>query len=273
MNAGILTQSQAPQAGTYPLLGNLTPVPLPNQLALDAEAVAYLAAVEAADGRPLENSVRAAVNAFIVGCKADGIWSAVKASCILCGARTLAGALTPLVGPTPANTSFVSADYSRSSGLRGGLGKRINTNRNVNEDPQNFRSCGVWVTDMTQTGSGTLFDSGASAGSIRLVDFQSQWFFRLTSNAIGTAITPNASGLHALARNSSPPVSVVLGRYAASASVASSSAASENVLVCGGTTTFTTARIALYWVGEFVPLRVIEARISTLVNSIGAALS
>jgi hypothetical protein len=48
------------------------------------------------------------VNAFVKGCKADGIWSAIKASCILAGADTLAGALVPLVGAAPTNFNITN---------------------------------------------------------------------------------------------------------------------------------------------------------------------
>jgi len=61
----------------------------------DPDAQAYITAVETADGQALETAVRTAINNFVVGCKADGIWNAIKASCILAGARTLAGALVP----------------------------------------------------------------------------------------------------------------------------------------------------------------------------------
>jgi hypothetical protein len=85
----------------------------------DPDAAAYIAAVEAADGQALEAAVRAAINSFVVGCKVDGIWSAIKASCILAGARTLSGALVPLVGTAPTNNNFVSGDYNRETGLVG----------------------------------------------------------------------------------------------------------------------------------------------------------
>jgi hypothetical protein len=64
----------------------------------DPDAAAYLRAVEAADGQALETPVKRAVDDFFRGTKADGTFSALKASCILCGARTLAGALVPLAG-------------------------------------------------------------------------------------------------------------------------------------------------------------------------------
>jgi hypothetical protein len=102
----------------------------------DADASAYILAVEAADeiASPgigaLEPATRSAINKFVVGCKADGIWTAIKASCILSGARTLAGALVPLAGTAPTNFNFVSGDYNRKTGL----GDASNTTKYLNSN-------------------------------------------------------------------------------------------------------------------------------------------
>jgi hypothetical protein len=94
----------------------------------DIDATTYIAAVEAADGQALEAGVKTAINAFVVGCKADGIWTAIKASCILSGARTFSGALVPLAGTAPTNFNFVSGDYDRKTGLLGnGTTKSLRT--------------------------------------------------------------------------------------------------------------------------------------------------
>jgi hypothetical protein len=85
----------------------------------DPDFAAYIAAVEQADGQTLEVATRQAIYNFIIGCKSDGIWNAIKASCILAGARTLTGALVPLVGTAPTNNNFVSGDYNRKTGLVG----------------------------------------------------------------------------------------------------------------------------------------------------------
>ena len=104
----------------------------------DPDAMAYLRAVEDADNQALEQGVQQAVNQFVIGCKSDGIWSAIKASCILAGARTLNGALVPLVGIAPTNFNFVAGDYNRKTGLVGdGSTKYLDSNRNNNADPQN----------------------------------------------------------------------------------------------------------------------------------------
>ena len=111
------------------------------------DTTSYIAAVEAADGQALEDSIKTAYTDFIVGCKADGIWNAIKASCILAGARTLNGALVPLVGTAPTNFNFVSGDYIRKTGLRGnGTTKYLNSNRSNNSDPQNNTHLSVNVT-------------------------------------------------------------------------------------------------------------------------------
>jgi hypothetical protein len=115
----------------------------------DADAVAYIAAVEAADGQALETATRMAINSFVKGCKADGIWPAIKASCILAGARTLTGALIPLVGSAPTNNGFIGigTDYVRKTGLVGnGSTKYLDSNRANNADPQNSNHNACWVS-------------------------------------------------------------------------------------------------------------------------------
>jgi hypothetical protein len=86
----------------------------------------------------LETPVKRAVDDFFRGTKADGtFWDALKAACILCGARTLAGALVPLAGDAPTNNNFVDADYNRETGLKGnGSTKYLDSNRANNADPQ-----------------------------------------------------------------------------------------------------------------------------------------
>jgi len=106
----------------------------------DRDALKYIDAVEQADGEKLEPGIRKAINSFIVGCKSDNTWDAIKASCILAGARTLEGALIPLVGAPPTNNNFIANDYNREIGLKGnGIDKYLNTNRQNNIDPQNSK--------------------------------------------------------------------------------------------------------------------------------------
>jgi hypothetical protein len=97
----------------------------------DPDAQAYLRAVETADGQPLEPAVALAVNNFVIGCKSDGTWTALKASCILSGARKKEGAFIDLKTATQilTNNGFADADYNRKTGLVGnGSSKYLNSN-------------------------------------------------------------------------------------------------------------------------------------------------
>jgi hypothetical protein len=137
----------------------------------DADAVAYIAAVEAVDGQALETATRMAINSFVKGCKNDGIWTAIKASCILAGARTLAGALVPLVGTAPTNFDglFDSGDYNRKTGLIGdGSTKSLDSNRNNNADPQNSKHVSAYATTVSSVGNACYVGMPAATGSTHL---------------------------------------------------------------------------------------------------------
>ena len=62
---------------TMPLFSAVKPLPvnrIKNRL-FDPDARDYILRVEAADGERLESQVRGAINDFVLGCKADGIWT------------------------------------------------------------------------------------------------------------------------------------------------------------------------------------------------------
>ncbi len=89
-----------------------------------AAAQSYVAAVEAADGAALEPAVATALRTLAEWRIPLGgqCWAG-------CGARTIAGALTPMVGPAPTGVNLVSGDYSRTQGITAAAGKYIATNR------------------------------------------------------------------------------------------------------------------------------------------------
>jgi hypothetical protein len=64
--------------------------------ALDPDTRDYGIRVQIADGTVLEPGVVRAYDRFIQGCKQDGNWAAIRAACILAGARTLAGGIDSL---------------------------------------------------------------------------------------------------------------------------------------------------------------------------------
>jgi len=246
----------------------------------DSDVRAYIAAVEAADTQPLEQAVKDAYRDFIVGCKADGIWDAIKASCILAGARTLAGALVPLKGSAPTNNGpFVSGDYDRETGLVGnGTSKYLDSNRANNDDPQDDNHNAVWVSVADSTGSSVRYLSDASAaGNLNNIGRSStvaNLFFRSRSPNANSADDAGAStGLIGISRGQS-------GSYVARASSAnaiisdtSGTPTSNNVLVFSRAGAFTTnARLAFYSIGESLDLALLDSRIAALITAIGAAI-
>lgn len=248
----------------------------------DADALAYIAAVEAADGQALEDGVKDAYTGFIVGAKSDGIWSAIKASCVLVGARTLPGALVPLVGSAPTNYNFVSGDYDRETGLMGnGSTKRLDSSRDNASEPQDDRHLAVYRTVAESRGAtGALIGFGGStAGDSMLLYTSSQRFYRLAFTSGGDQSDSTfTTGLVGGSRSNGTEV---VGRYAgSSATYASVSATptSGNIVVfsrgsAASPGSATDARIAFYSIGESIDLAKLDARVTNLVSAIGAAIS
>ena len=239
--------------------------------ALDTDAAAYIAAVEAADGQALEAGVRTAINAFVVGCKADGIWNAIKASCIMAGARTLNGALVPLVGTAPTNFNFVSSDYNRKTGLVGdGSTKYLNSGRLSDADPQDNCHLAVFATTAGNSvtgyvGGSTNFTKRISSGSTRL-NFGTNF-----------SISPAAPSLVAASRSASASYLVRNSNTSFTATASSSTPGSVLMAVFavnsnGTIQVHTNARLAFYSIGEALDLALLDARVTTLITAFAAAI-
>jgi len=245
----------------------------------DSDASTYIDAVETADGLALETGVRVAINDFVLGCKQDEIWDAIKASCILAGARTTNGALVPLVGtaPTPNNFDLVGdTDYDRKTGLKGnGSTKYLDSNRNNNADPQNNHHLSTYITQSSEgaiIGAG-LADAGTSAiyhspGSNNVV-------FRSRSGSSDSAADIGDSGLIAYSRSSSSDYDYVAFAATGSFTRASQTPYNGNTYIFGrnaGVVSLTAARLAFYSIGESLDLAKLDTRVSNLITAIGAAI-
>jgi hypothetical protein len=246
----------------------------------DTDASTYIEAVEVADTQALETATRYAINDFVIGCKQDGIWSAIKASCILAGARTLTGALVPLVGTAPTNNNFVSGDYNRKTGLVGnGSTKYLNSNRNNNADPQNNRHLAVYVKSQTTNsaflasqstfnvgGDTYIFQEGTSISTRRV-------FLRSSSSAT-TSFDPLAggTGLFAVTRSNSSTLSYCFNGSTTSASDTSATPLNGNTQIFGAPSFYTNARLAFYSIGESLDLALLDARVSALITAFGVAI-
>jgi hypothetical protein len=250
----------------------------------DPDALAYITAVEAADGQQLELGVRTAINEFVVGCKADGIWAAIKASCILAGARTLTGALVPLRGTAPTNFNFVSGDYARKTGLIGdGTTKYLDSNRNVNADPQDSNHQAVFIgVPQTDTNTRALMGGGATATGATQFNFAAvtnsyEFRMRFGSPAFATGSVA-ASGLMGQSRSGATNWAVRITGATTARTEASETPHNGNALVFARNSAtnvaglWTNARLSFYSIGEALNLAQLDTRVSTLMTAINGAI-
>ena len=256
----------------------------PSAPAFDPDAQAYITAVETADAQALESAVKTAINDFVVGCKADGIWAALKASCIMAGARTLTGALVPLKGTAPTNFNFVDGDYNRTTGLLGnGSSKRLDTNRNNNADPQDSNHNAVYITVATSVSAQALIgaaDPFNEVGSNVLRLFNTSDLRH--GSRRGTTVNTTVS-------SPGPPVGLAGHSRAASGTYTvrgegvnypinqvSQATNNRNVAVFARTVTganYSSCRLAFYSIGEAIDLALLDTRVTNLINAYAAAIA
>jgi hypothetical protein len=244
---------------------------------MDTDAAAYITAVETADGQALEEKTKIAIDNFVLGCKSDGIWNAIKASCILAGARTLTGALVPLAGTAPTNFNFVSGDYNRTTGLvGGGSPKYLDSNRNNSADPQNSKHLAVYRTasearDATRAAIG---NGVGAAGDSHLLSTITHRIFRINySTETQLADTSTITGLWGVSRFSATEV---VGRYSGLssnyASISTTPASGNLNVFARNAANHSNARLAFYSIGESLDLALLDARVTDLINAFAAAI-
>jgi hypothetical protein len=249
----------------------------------DADALAYLNAVEAADGQALESSVKSAINTFIVGCKADGIWNAIVASCIMAGARTVAGAIVPLRGNAPTNSNFVSGDYNRKTGILGDAStKSISTNYNNTDLPQDDAHISCYVTQAPTTSAtlARMFIGQTTGSGGRL------WMLNNTSGNLniknrttllaGVTITGEGvtTGFKGHSRSSSTNTVIRSSQANTINSTASTTLTSGAIAVFnnGSSAQYSDARMSFYSLGTNIDLALLDTRITTLMTTLNSLL-
>jgi hypothetical protein len=243
--------------------------------AVDPDAADYFARIVSA-GSSISVANKAAVDAFVRGCKTDGIWTAIKASCLLAGPDDLTGALVPLVGAAPTNVGgfFVSGDYNKTTGLAGnGSTKSLNSNRNNNADPQNSKHICAYATTASTVGNACYLGIPTSSGSSHLSPSSGNVNVlggRLHSTVGISTSALNNAGLVGFNRNSSTGfVARGGGSTTTLISNASATPASGNILVFDGLTGGkSAARLSYYSIGESLDLALLDARLATYMSSL-----
>jgi hypothetical protein len=254
----------------------------------DTDAGDYIQRVEGASGdnQALEPATRQAINNFVIGCKQDGIWNAIKASCILSGARTLAGALQPLAGTAPTNVGglFVSGDYNRKTGLVGnGSSKYLNANRAGNTDPQNSFHQAVYASTAATSGPGKfpiyIGTSGPAERNIVRDQNNGSLFatFNSSTNGTSSAAPGNSIGLLGHRRSGSSAGLFRAGSIDYTITLASTAPLSDNIGIFATTganlsITYSNGRLAFYSIGESLDLALLDARVTALITAFGVAI-
>ena len=259
-----------------PLYGQLSPLRIPTSIPFDEAALAYIAAVETADGATLEDGVKSAINSFVKGCKEDGIWTALKASCILAGARTLSGALVPLVGTAPTNNNFVSADFNRKTGLKGNATtKYLNSSRNNNADPQNNKHVAVFYSETpTRTVDRFALGIATSSATTQLGSSSNALVFRVNGQTSAVLNSGTITNLFGASRSISSTI-----QYRANSSSGSVSRVSEappsliiDIYRRGTTGNNTDGRVSFYSIGESLDLARLDTRVANLMTALALAI-
>jgi hypothetical protein len=242
---------------------------------VDPDAIIYINNVEKADGENLEYDTAKAIHDFVVGCKADGIWDAIKASCILAGARTLTGALVPLVGAAPTNNNFASGDYNRKTGLVGdGSTKYLDSNRNNNADPQNSNHNAVYVST-AQTGVlgnyiGTTNGNGSNNIGQNIATLEA---YVRSRSLIGSVVAGSALGFLGQARASSAAFTFRINTVSTTFNVASETPLAASISIFNrNLASYANARLSFYSIGESLDLALLDARVTDLINAFAAAI-
>ena len=237
----------------------------------DPDAGRYIAAVEAADGQLLEFAVGRAMNNFIVGCKTDGTWDAIKASCILSGARTLAGALVPLAGTAPTNVGpFVTGDYNRKTGLLGASGKYLNSNVLNNSLPATRLHVSAYTSSVAANAYAIPFGSQTDGALM----FGTNW----DGNPSTVKVSCNSNMLTFSVAALSPGFLGVSQPQALSRWNGVNRAINPptltppalNILLFGPISY--NGRLSFYSIGESLDLALLDTRVTTMINAFAAAI-
>lgn len=218
-----------------------------------------------------------AFEAFIVGCKADGIWDAIKACCVLAAWNNLNGALIPLKGSAPTNFNFVAADYNRATGLKGdGSTKYLSTNRNNNADPQDSNHNAVYVTTVHLGGNvGQYLGTGSADAGRNNLGHSPGVPETFARNRTATASTVIGTPINFLGHTRDNSSSYIFRANSTSTTTAAESSTPENAIVdvfTRAAANYANGRISFYSIGESLDLAKLDARVSTLMTAIGAAV-
>jgi hypothetical protein len=219
---------------------------------------------------------KAAINAFFVGTKADGIFNNLESCAILRGITTLAGCLTPLKGSAniQALGGMDETFYSRTSGV-GDIttaGPVIGTG--ITFTVLNDNHYCFWVASVPTGAAHGGIGPNSTAGARWQISRTSSNIVRRNSSSTNQNLSATAfvTGMIGAARNNSANWS---WRYNGSTStVTQTSSGTPNTTnlrlfnADGVAGMFASGRISFFSVGPYINLASLESRVSTLMSAL-----
>lgn len=194
------------------------------------------------------------------------------------GARTLSGALVPLVGSAPTNFNFVSGDYSRITGLKGDAStKYLDANRSNNADPQNNKHLSVYVSENFNTPgafAGVRDETGATNMGFIVGAFT--WMRNNANQDYQNGSGQHPQNLLGVTRSTSSQMTSRISGSNTVSNITSQVPLDEsiNIFRRNGANVFPTgARLSFYSIGESLDLALLDSRVSLFMTDISNALS
>jgi hypothetical protein len=256
-------------------------------VAYDSDAQAIIDAWELADGLPLAPLVKDAIDALIVGMKADpspnsGVsnYDACKSLWLSAGPATLAGSLVSAKGASPTNIGFTFANHSQQFGLHNASGtKSLNANRLDNADPQDNHHHAVWLSKSLPPGNNNASLMGSTPSqnsilyrSITLGGVVQQVGTRSRSGTNSNSASTGLPGLYGHSRNASGSYTAIGGGTTATITRESTTpAASPVTIFTYGGAPLGKPVVAAYSIGEAVDLAAMHSRIATYMETLADA--
>lgn len=237
----------------------------------DPDAQDWINRVYAA-GSTVSQSAAAAVNTFVVGCKDDGIWTAMRKVLLLIGVDTFAGCAAHLKGTAPTFTNFSSANYSRTAGLQGVNTGYIRAAMRVSDlTASNSMHIAAWQT-AANTAVATTFLAIGQGGGGHLRDNVTNTGIRANSVEVLTINSRgNAGTMIGMSRNSTTQYGIVNGTVTSGASTVNDTGrTNEYELMGSGTGSSYLGRVSFFSFGDGIDLATLNARVSTLMSTLGS---
>jgi hypothetical protein len=208
--------------------------------------------------------------------------SQVKASPIIAGARTLPGALTPVVGPAPTRVGTEAGwNYNRKLGLKGnGTNNYLNSNRAANADAAASCHLSVNMTELATVGVGLIGNDDAAvanSGEEAIYRNSANFTGRSKTASAFTSSIPVATGFTGINRADLSSLTIVAGGTSQLITYSgfATNTHSKNIAVFARDllgTSVANPRLSFYSIGGNINLSLLRSRIQTLMASLAAAI-